>query len=69
MIPTQNNKYLPLKISTIGLPKGSTDPKWLCVVHNLDSFPSWKFNLNFISLSSKFNYFVLWRKRIPNIPG
>jgi hypothetical protein len=40
MIPTQNNKYLPLEISPIGLPKGSTDPKWVCVVHNVDSFQS-----------------------------
>jgi len=47
MIPTQNNNYLPLEISTIGLPKGTIDPKWVCVVHNVDLFQSWKFNLNF----------------------
>ena len=39
-IPTQNNKYLCLVISPIGLPRGSTDPKWVCVVHNVDSFQS-----------------------------
>jgi hypothetical protein len=26
-IPSQNNKYLSIEILTIGLPKGSTDPK------------------------------------------
>jgi len=48
MIPTRNNKYVPIEISPIGLPEGTTDPKSFGVVQIVDSFQSWKFNLNFI---------------------
>jgi len=40
MIPKQNNNYLPFEISPIGLPKGTKDPKCVCVVHNVDLFQS-----------------------------
>jgi len=40
MIPTRNNKYVPIEISPIGLPEGTTDPKSFGVVQIVDSFQS-----------------------------